>query len=571
MKTSITRLSAAVALGVTAVALPGAAMAQPAPIGPSNVDASQTATIEVHKHLGAPTGDQADGTEQTVDLPTLSGVEFDVYRVSVGNAAIDLSTNEGWTTLQALDGYTITQADVTNRSFEANGVTYTLTSAGSVTTGADGSATFNGPIGVYVFDESVETDDTITNNATREVIPANSVTGAAPFLVTNPMLNPNGDAWMYDIDVYPKNQADSITKTVLDGNIGTDGEYAPNGTPDGANLNTLTYVLNSTVQSGGLGYYAVTDTLPKGVDYVSSELVFIPSGSSLEALPSAAAEVTLEEGVHYVLNVNEQTGQVVWSLTTEGLNLVGATGGTLTTRVVADVDVTGLEDTVLENTAGLVPSGAWLVQQGITPPNPGEVPPSDTPSIPSNEVESRYGQMAVYKTGVGEQALSGAEFAVYAENGDNTCDDADVAEGVDPLVTGTTNEAGIVVFQALQVSNFYNGAEQEDAHTYCVVETAAPAGYVLDETPREFSLTRTGTLTATTVDNLSQADTNFGDSEGAVLAVKNVPENIDNTLPLTGGEGQDMFPWLLGAGALTLLGGGAYAASQRKEKAKAQA
>ncbi len=48
-------------------------------------------------------------------------------------------------------------------------------------------------------------------------MPTSSITPTAPFFVTLPMTNPDAtNRWMYDVNVYPKNQADTISLAVVD-------------------------------------------------------------------------------------------------------------------------------------------------------------------------------------------------------------------------------------------------------------------------------------------------------------------------------------------------------------------
>jgi len=75
------------------------------------------------------------------------------------------------------------------------------------------------------------------------------------------------------------------------------------------------------------------------------------------------------------------------------------------------------------------------------------------------------------------------------------------------------------------------------SRTYCVVEVAPPAGYILDNTPHAVVVKAEETATT-----------------GAVIQVANVPVP-GPVLPLTGAEGTTMFT-LAGLALVAIAGGG---------------
>lgn len=138
--------------------------------------ADQTGSITIHKFEQEdsgqdewPEGDPGDGTEMsdTTGLGTpLANVEFSIWNVT--------GTYTG-----SEDATTIVTTDLS----EATDVQ---------TTGADGVATFAGlDVGVYLVAE------TNSDPHTTRVTPN--------FFVSIPMTNPEGDGWLYDVHVYPKN------------------------------------------------------------------------------------------------------------------------------------------------------------------------------------------------------------------------------------------------------------------------------------------------------------------------------------------------------------------------------
>ena len=143
--------------------------------------------------------------------------------------------------------------------------------------------------GLYLVNENLGTSTTTPD--------ASTITPSAPFLVTLPMTDPvNLTSWMYDVYVYPKNQADSILKTVTDGNLGTTNQ---NAYTVGQNL---TYHLASTIQAtdsngdgsingADLSYYYVGDNLST---YVDAQSVTVSVGGT----PLIGCDATAGDGTN---------------------------------------------------------------------------------------------------------------------------------------------------------------------------------------------------------------------------------------------------------------------------------
>ena len=619
MKTTrMARLSAAVILSATALGGAAPALAAPTntdggapvvafggggggggtltPAAIANIVDTNTATLNIHKYLGMPTDVPNNGTEadfSTVDggAPTpLAGVNFNVYRVYLDQGLtqpVDLTSNAGWQSAASINGYVPTAAEIAAGSFTANGTTYYLGAPAEVTTGADGTATMaDADLGLYFVSENIQADDTITTPDGEE-IDGLAVTSVKPFFVTLPMTEPNDrTSWMYEVNVYPKNQANTITKQVIDGpedsvlgDVRPDavGEETPaadevpivggNGSLGVTAGSDILYRLSSTVNpnKNALGYYAITDVLPEGVVYGGV------NGMVLRA--NNGDQVTLIEGEDFVVNQDGQ--RIVISLTESGL-AKAQVGGVIETdvRVTVDTDASSTNGGVQENTAGLIPSADWFEQNnpGVPVPTPGE--PTDVPGIPSNEVESRFGDLLIVKNGQDSTVegnptyLAGAEFALHADVDNNgVCNATDVDSPA--LATTTSGENGVAAFTNMRLSNFYNNQDQADPQSHCVVETKAPAGYELLADPILFDLTVAGAQgvdgdTQTVIANAG--DDNITDAAGNTLQVTNMKSNLGNVLPLTGGDGVSM---LWGAGALLALAGvGTYGAMRRRGDAQ---
>lgn len=96
------------------------------------------------------------------------------------------------------------------------------------------------------------------------------------------------------------------------------------------------------------------------------------------------------------------------------------------------------------------------------------------------------------------------------------------------------------------------------------METQAPTGYELQAEPIEFDLTVPGSVTDLSAAYNSDArDSVRTDNTGGNLQVENMPHNLENALPLTGGAGTA----LVGLGGAALIGGAGavYALKRRRE------
>ncbi len=510
--------------------------------------------LSIHKHLGAPTTLDNNGTPQTVTLPALQGVEFDVYQVYYDSAKtqpVSLLTNAGWTTASAINGYTPTAAEIAVGSFTIAGTTYYLGAATQVVTDNTGTATFTKPDGqgVYLVNESIEPTDVITNLTTNTVVPTNSITPASPFFVTLPMTEPVArNTWMYDVSVYPKNQTDTITKAVTDmGSVTTDNS---NNAPHVINYDITTSITDGT---NPLGMYVIYDDLDPSLTFTGASLklsngtTIDPAMYTVYTAPSWGPAATA-----YTTGTTVADGPVITIVFKDtGLALLEANRG-LNVVTTLNTTVNGIDaDGVVPNTASFIPNQGWWAENGTgttNPENPVDNPPTEQPGIPSNEVKSKFGNLVINKFDPQSSTanMAGAVFAVYWDaNKNGTCEASETASTVTPINTATvTAPSNTATFVGLQTSDWYNGKEQIAIEGYCVVETTAPTGYNLDATAHYAKiLWATGTATTTTV---------AGTPASYTLDVANEKSNLGNNLPLTGGAGVAAVSIL----GLILVGGG---------------
>ncbi|MFC7581149.1 SpaH/EbpB family LPXTG-anchored major pilin [Schaalia naturae] len=309
------------------------------------------------------------------------------------------------------------------------------------------------------------------------------VSEAAPFLVTLPL--PQGEgSWLYDVHVYPKNQLlDEPTKTVADPAAPVLGS-------------SVTWTISATVpainEEDALSKFVVTDTLDPRLTYTSLSVT------------------GFEEGTDYAIAVSGQTVTVTFTET--GLGKLEA-GQTVSVSLVTTVTSQG--DGTIENTA-------------LVNVNDQE---SET-----DEPSSNWGVLDILKHAQGDESatLAGAVFAVYAADPASTPAPTPVAT----LTTGADGTASIVLFV---------GNDDDVEQQYWLVETDAPAGYILDETPIPVTVTA-------------------GESAEAAYKIPN-PQQDHPNLPLTGANGELLMT--IGGAALLLLGGGAYLVTRRRSSDRA--
>lgn len=534
---------------------------------PALIDPDATVQLSITKYLGAPTGAANDGTSLATDaptLPTLKGVDFEVYRVYTDEERaeeVDLTTNEGWAAASAITGYTPTAADFTAGTFTVADTPYYLqVSPTTVTTDGSGVARFtqaNG-VGLYLVREDVQAGDVVTNNVDAATIPVNQITPAAPFFVTLPMTNPTTrNTWMYDVYVYPKNQRDTIAKVVADqGTVTTETDATYGNAADHA----YTYTLRSSITAGNtpLGMYVIYDDLHpsltfRGAGVALGGTALQPGDYTVHTAPGWGREATLFTG-----GTVSEGPVVAIVLTNAGLTKLQ---GKRDEEVVTTIDVTmgpRDDDGIVENTASFIPNAGWWASNGTTgvdPENPGGGLPATETGNASETVVTRFGDLVIDKHDAqGGAKLAGAVFGIYRDaNEDGQCKPGEMTAANLIGMTAATGNDGGARFSGLQTSDFYDGATKSNPITYCLVETTAPKQYNLDAAPRAFTiLHRTDNGLPTTT-----------------VAVPNAESNLGNELPLTGGPGVAVISVI---GALLILGGiGYYIVSRQRDEPRGPA
>lgn len=162
-------------------------------------------------------------------------------------------------------------------------------------------------------------------------VPANVHTTVDPFFVSLPMTDVEGEAWFYDVNVYPKNQTnipdlDKLCRQNDDAKLYNRAEYLDMTTASEGD--TVDYILVShlpkiTSQATYLTQYQFTDTLAKGLSYnKDAKIYFYTSEADARANNTAKAVETWSAGNQFTQTYNAQpegAGQAVFDVTKAGL------------------------------------------------------------------------------------------------------------------------------------------------------------------------------------------------------------------------------------------------------------
>lgn len=366
----------------------------------------------------------------------------------------------------------------------ATALTSTLGSDLGGATNTSGELVINDlPVGLYLVQE--------TNPGSNNI-----VSPAAPFLVAIPQPSGEGD-WNYNVHVYPKNALlDAPVKEVNDEEAFKLGDIVDW---------TITASVPVLAEGDEYNSYIITDKL----DF---RLGFAGATVNLNGSPLDAGDYTITPTVTDPTTAGEL---VTITLTESGLVKLRALGAAGTITVDLQTEVLSIGET------GIIPNQAIVF---INDPNQG----SD--GTPTNIPETKWGALEITKHAEDntDAVLAGAVFKLYVNDG--TAAAPIIGELI--LEDLTTDASGQILVEGLK------------AGEYVLVETAAPAGYLLDETPRSI------TIVAGSV------------ASPNLYSVPNEQEPPFN-LPLTGGTGTMLFTI---AGLVLLVGAGAGYTIMRKRR-----
>ena len=521
---------AAAAAGVLTLAFLGLAPSAVATETPNygNIKTEVKGSLAIHKHLtgggkdiGTPTG-----TEQNADDkgPAVEGVVFTAYPIT----DINLKDPAGWDTISNLAKSGVPDSACTNPAAPTLGAHTFGKGMASPATTKEGLATITEmPVQAYLVCETTT--------------PGDIVQKAKPFVVTIPHPNTAAGAdgqWIYDVNVYPKNEAIDVDKTIQAQKL--------NGYGVGS---LIKFPVSSTAPTldakSFYKYFQLKDTLDERLSEVT------------------ATEVSLEgttlQPTDYDVVTNQQT--VTVTFTAEGLKKIKAAPGKKVSAVFQGKVTKAGSNGTITNRAQVISDTLYAEQ----PPTP-ETPPTNPDNPPtSDEVTSNWGDLSIKKVDTHQQGqtkagLQGAQFQLYKAKDAyaNTC--SKVKDG-DPIAingqtTLTTDAQGAIDIKGLFISDSIDGADrdnQKDAteRCYVLVETKAPAGYVLPA----------GDAAVTAV------KVKVGEVATDNVTVENTKQSVPG-LPLTGANGM-LILTASGASLLMIAVGSVLVARYRERKQNA--
>lgn len=576
---------------------------QGADTGNINQGKKTATSIIIHKYQGPATGDRSDGTVKTLnDKKPVKGVKFTLWRVKKKNGTssedIDLSNADGWKKIKGLENLveTATTGKKTASDF-INGANPEFEKANtegtSQVTGDTGEAKFeNLAMGLYYIEET-DTSGAQINEAAAGAAQWKKVSitkRVSPFFVTTPLPNPKDktNPWIYDVNVYPKNDTskERPTKTV--------SELSRKDLKDNKTTITWKIAIPLTAPKNGNKYEKIgfKDKLETGLTYDkinSAKLItYSKDGQKL----STPAEVPLTKDDYTATN-DSNTKVVSFSLKNDagkGLNKAYTAYTAATDGKVVKLEVelvTKVADTVTDiaNVANTyVDDNKTGNGDGNDPCTPtkkdgdcgGDDIPNDTAhfgTLTVNKVTEEIGTNGDKK----KLPLNDAKFNVYEITADKQAADIKTAEkqgdgsfklkGNDGAeisstkveTTLTTKTSGDKKGTDSVRLFVYNSKETNPAVTtklYCVVETDAPAGYLLDSTPKCVAL-KADTATDATTNNTKEIENKKATGLDKILSA----------LPMTGARGLV----LLTAFGIVGLGGTLFYIITRRRKEQEEA
>lgn len=592
LKRTVAVLAAVCTLGTCCIA-GSIAYAKDAGVNTATIDTTKksTTSITIHKYENNPAGTIRANGEEVKDLSNrkpVKGVKFTLWRLKKGADEIDLSTSEGWKKIKGLENLVATAENNkktahdfiagTNPEFNKYtdaGEGVDKASGKSCTTGEDGSCKFEQlPMGLYYVEETDVSGAQLKDGQTWK--PVSITKGVDPFFVTTPLANETTKKWIYDVNVYPKNDTSTDLPKKTPANAPSSLDIKSN------NATTMSWDITIPLN---LIAPATKFTTIKFTDPLMKDLVFDAASGISDVKISKFAKGS-DTASTKTNDFNDLTKDTDYTVTTDTSKkyAVGNDQKSFTLVTVA-LNNTGLgkadslyknlgDGNVLKLTAKItakVKQGATKVVNVINTevnntvtgqkddPKPC-VPTTSKPCDNPGQSVTNFATLEVTKvneqTGQDKKTLKGAEFEVYAmkDNATSTTN-ADVTgndkgnkkvEGV-TLTTGDNGEASVELFI---------GNGDTTSKKYCIVETKAPAGYQPSDTPTCYDLTVEG-----------QADAATKNSKEVVNKLSTALDKIVGALPMTGARGLV----LLTAFGIVGLGGTLFYIITRRRKEQEEA
>ena len=594
LKRTVAVFAAVCTLGACCVA-GTAALAQADGANTANIDTNENGktSITIHKYENNPAGTTSGNGEKVADLQgrkPIKGVKFTLWRVKQkaadGGAAkeIDLTKPEDWLKIKDLEKLSDVSAgdkhtasefiSGSNKKFEVDEATKQ-----EKTTSDQGEAKFeNLQMGLYYIEE------TDVNGATVENQKVSITKRVAPFFVTTPLPKESDNSWIYNVNVYPKNDTSNELPTK------TASKPSTNDLTDNTTITwTISIPLSAPKNGGKYEKIGFKDKLETGLTYDSIESANLVTYKDNGQKDTAVTDVKLDLNTHYTETHND--GLVYFKLTdtetTGGLAKAYAEYSKhLTDKKIVKLEVK-LKTKVAKDVKDITNVANTFVDDSTTGKGDDNNPCTSTdqrPECQTNKTKdtAHFGTLTVKKfsdgQGVNKKPLNNAKFDVYEVTADNkNVDDIKSAEKKDNGVftlkgDGNTEIASTKINSTLETKTsgnshgsdsvrlfVYNSNETNKAVTtklYCLVETEAPAGYLLNSTPQ---------CVALKADTADQADAN--NTKEITNAKATGLDQIIGALAMTGARGLV----LLTACGIVGLGGTMFYIITRRRKEQEEA
>jgi fimbrial isopeptide formation D2 family protein/LPXTG-motif cell wall-anchored protein len=403
--------------------------------------------------------------------------------VAKSNSTADINVNTG----NPSDELGLYQAVIATYNETQNTITYKFTDAFAAFVKAnkgdsftvdsycaleeDALKTLLGEFAAYCQDNSVNSIDTATTNTDGEatfedvalgqyvIISEGSSTGALiyqPVTVEVVPFAQDGKYMIYEeYNVEMKTAEPSIDKSIVDKNITKDGDKTTASVGD-----TITFKVAVTVPKFPDGAtnktFFVSDSTSAGLGIVANSVKVTDKDSTAMTKDTDYTVTFANDGTVYVdfnydkvVAYNSDVIYITYDAVLTEQAVVGSDGNT--------------------NTATLVYSNAPYIGETYDPTSDDTRPGTDTSgygSATDTEYVYTYGIVISKYDSETKAVLANAEFAIY----DNA-----KCEGT-PVATITTDANGNAVYRGLS------------AGTYYAVETKAPTGYKLDDTPQKITV-----------------------------------------------------------------------------------
>lgn len=472
-----------------------------------------------------PTDKENNGTEQSgIANPPVSGVGFDVYKIgeleSINSIPATSEEKEKYAVPQGGDGWVYKKnadkLEVTNGTLTYIYALGANVNSSSEVTDSNGTLTFsNLEKGYYFVEENLSYGIPQVNNENVKI-----TSQVRPFVVAVPMTTPNGEDWMKDVHVYPKNEGLNPEKkpSVPSVNVG----------------DTVGWTITVNIPTDIASYtkFDIIDILDKRLNYAGNLVV--------EGLDNTGATVaTLVKDTHYELtvpNAGTDGGTVTVKLKVpEGIEFLANNKNIVKLSVSFETTVNGNikndDENKIENKATIeFTNDSGTDSDKVTAEiNTGEIKIDKTYSGTDAITESAQFQLAASE----QDAKAGNYLQVILDETDpqNIFIKKIVPAGTQGAVNwvalpsqADTGEALGLVGDTFYVTSFEGlktyteSGSIKDFETYYLVETKAPEGYNLLDGPLEVTFTE-------------------DDNSNKHIHLEKIENKKGFTLPNTGGVG----------------------------------